>query len=81
MRGGWNLSDHARQRMREMGLNRVRVGRALNDPEVDYASRRRRVAQADDIAVVYEPISRVVVTVLWRAQEPWVRPTPLPPAA
>jgi hypothetical protein len=76
VRGGWILTEHAKLRMQEMGLNRVAVGLVANDPEVTYTQGDRgwaRVAQRGDLAVVFNPNTREILTVLWRSQERYQR--------
>lgn len=77
------FTNHARQRIAEMGLTENEVFHALRDPEMDYRAPRRhgetaRLACRGKIAVAYKPDERhhgrmVVMTVLWNKQE-FVRP-------
>lgn len=69
--GGWSISDHAWQRMEEMGLKRLDVLPVLLEPEQTYTSRGRVTLQRGDLAAVTEGTK--VVTVLWRQKEEWKR--------
>lgn len=76
--GGWTITDHAWDRMTPMGLGRLDVLPVLLDPEQSYDQGDRddrRVLQRADLAVVVDPVRRLVVTVLWRCQEEWFRRT------
>lgn len=69
------LSDHARQRCREMGVSTKRVKQIVRDPHVDYDSRwgLRMASRTDepDIRALYAFAGgeRLVVTVVWRKEE------------
>jgi hypothetical protein len=70
----WVLSLHALDRAKSMGLTRDRVIAVLAEPETDYPGGSdyppgRRVATRDDLAVIYDPDRRVVVTVLFNRRE------------
>lgn len=74
------LSEHARQRCREMGVTTHRVKRILRDPDLSYASGRGKVAwRRDDpaIAVVYvmDGATPFALTVVPRTQERYERAT------
>jgi hypothetical protein len=73
MKPPWFLSRHALGRMDEMGLSRREVVDVLDRPEASWPSRGRRIAASGDIAVVYAPENRAVVTILWWTLEPWCR--------
>lgn len=67
-------TPHARQRMDEMGLDRAAVLKALRESEVDYPTySERRTSIAPPIAVVYHPVDRKVITVLYRSIEEYDR--------
>ncbi|HEX9711732.1 MAG TPA: hypothetical protein VGB52_04155 [Actinomycetota bacterium] len=75
----WKICDHAKQRLDEMGLSRRDVLTALKQREVEYPGslrhpEGRRVACWDRLAVVFNPATRTVITVLWRGIE-FVRPS------
>lgn len=69
----WKITEHARGRMEEMALTRREVLEPLIDPVLDYPGSARyqegrRVAVQGRLAVVYEPETRTIVTVLWNAE-------------
>lgn len=73
----WFLSRHALERMYQMALERGHVIAVLNEPEISWPSYLgRRVAVSGDVAVVFDPASRAVVTVLWHVDEDWNREPP-----
>lgn len=70
----WKFTPHAIERMEEMGVERLDIIKALNEPEIDHPAhahlgRHRRIAVKGPIAVVYGKSSRTVVTVLWHTEE------------
>lgn len=73
----WFLSRHALERVNEMHLDRALVVSVLEEPEISWPSHlSRRVAVAGDIAVVFDPGNRAVITVLWHVAEDWTREDP-----
>lgn len=74
--GRWTLSDHAKQRRREMRVTEHAVEATLEAPEFDtpdpWPGRRRAFGPV--LVVVYEPRTLRVVTVLWRSETPYARP-------
>lgn len=76
---GWTLTNHAKKRRKQMGVTEHRIARAIRDADHDYCQtdygQDHRVAQHDDIAVVYNPAEGTVITVLWRTNEKYTRPT------
>lgn len=70
----WFLSRHALDRATQMGLDRARVVEALHEPDVEWPSHQgRRIAVRESLAVVFEPASHVVITVLWHTEAEWSR--------
>lgn len=70
----WKICDHAKQRLGEMGLRRRDILTALRNAEVEYPGSLghpdgRRIACWDRLAVVFNPTTKTVVTVLWRGIE------------
>jgi hypothetical protein len=66
--GGWHFTNHAMQRIDEMGLTWGAVSQVLDDPETDYVStsyRNCRVSTRGKLAVPYDPTDKSVITVLW----------------
>lgn len=67
----WFITTHALQRMYEMGLSRSTVVFTVEDPDTDAPSTQDpacRLAWKGDLAVVYKPEGRIVVTVLWHGE-------------
>ena len=73
---GWRLTRHAQARAAEHGSIR-RLSAALERPEVSYPQAShgelRQVRQESRVAVVVDPVTRVVVTVLFRSPAEWRR--------
>lgn len=70
----WFLSRHALDRATQMGLDRARVVETLDEPEVAWPSHQdRRIAVRESLAVVFDPASHVVITVLWHTEAEWSR--------
>lgn len=72
------VTFHARQRAREMGVSLERVLRIARNPSMTYPSRGGQVAwRSDDptvaLVLVHETKGLVVVTVVPRTQEEYVR--------
>lgn len=73
------LTDHARDRIREMGASLYDVARVGLDPHSWYLgsdrSGRTRVNRREDcdIALVVNPVEKVVVTCLWATTEDYTR--------
>lgn len=70
----WRFTRHARERMKEMKLDRREVQAALKSPEATYRGGLqhppgRIVMLKGRIAVVCQIGTREVVTVLWRGEE------------
>ena len=64
------LSEHARQRCREMGLRTKAVKAVVADPEIDTpASDGGRLLVGGVLAVIYDPDTNEVITVLWAQGE------------
>ena len=69
------ITNHAWMRIGQMGLSREDVLAVVIHPETDYPTDRgRRIAQAGEVAVCYQPDARVIVTVLPRTAEVYLRP-------
>ena len=73
---GFTFSDHALERMAEMGLGRHDVLPVILDAEVSWTSARdgRTTYQRGGLAAVTQ--AQVVVTVLYRLQDQWTRSQP-----
>lgn len=74
----WSLSAHARQRILEYGIDPRKVLQAATHWENQYGSGKGhpehyRVRQYQDIAVVVDPETHVIITVLQRKREMWGR--------
>lgn len=74
----WQLTLHAAERFHEMDLTSAEVLEALDHPEVTYGSDPRyspttRTYQAGRLAVVADPTTRSVVTILWRTDATYER--------
>lgn len=70
----WVLTRHALTRAYEMGLDRDAVVSILSDPDTDYPSQNPgendcRVATCGSIAVVYNPVQALIVTVLIHGED------------
>ena len=64
------LSQHARQRCREMGLRTKAVKAVVAHPEIDTpAPEGGRLLVGGTLAVVYDPGTNEVITVLWAQGE------------
>ena len=64
------LSEHARQRCREMGLCTKAVKAVVADPEMDTpAPKGGRLLVAGVLAVIYDADANKVITVLWAQGE------------
>ena len=64
------LSEHARQRCREMGLRTKAVKAVVADPEMDTpAPNGGRLLVAGALAVIYDADANEVITVLWAQGE------------
>ena len=78
----WFFTKHALKRMSEMDVSRQEVFDALTDPDLDYPAQGnypgQRTAVAGRIAVAYN--DEVIVTILWRATNPYDRATHKPKA-
>lgn len=76
MTARWFFTVHALDRMAEMGVDRVDVLATLDSPHVDAPDlkngRGRRRAFGPVLVVPYD--GDVVLTVLWRSDEPFERP-------
>ncbi len=74
---GWQLSRHAQARAAEHGFDDAELFAALERPEVSYPQTNhgdlRQVRQESRVAVVVDPVTRVVVTVLFRSPAEWQR--------
>jgi len=59
------------ERRAQMGLSLDEVTSALDGAELTYpdATRKLRIAVAGRLAVVHNPITRVIVTILWAGLE------------
>ena len=69
------FSSHAEKRLEEMGLTREEVLAVLDRPEIDRPSIDRRVSSRGELSIVYNPVERAIVTILWRyANKDYVRP-------
>lgn len=73
---GWTVRQHAADRAAELGFTLGEVLRCAAEPNQTYGAgpghpRTYRVHQLDGIAVVVEPGSREVVTVLLRITRRW----------
>lgn len=68
------LTDHARERAKEMGVSTNRVKSVVNEPSLVYPALgydNCSIAQREELAVVYatEDDTRIVITVLWHGEE------------
>ena len=64
------LSEHARQRCREMGLRTKAVKAVVADPEIDTpAPNGGRLLVAGVLGVIYDDDTNEVITVLWAQGE------------
>jgi hypothetical protein len=74
---GWRLTRHAQARAAEHGFDDAELFAALERPEVSYTQtnhgKLRQVRQESRVAVVVDPVTRVVVTVLFRSPAEWQR--------
>jgi hypothetical protein len=74
---GWRLTQHARARAAEHCFDDAELSAALERPEVSYTQTNRgelrQVRQGGRVAVVVNPETRVVVTVLFRSPAEWQR--------
>jgi hypothetical protein len=67
----WAFSFHAERRRTQMGLTGEKLIRVLDDPELSYPGNTptARVAIGAGLAVVHDPGTRTVITVLWDGAE------------
>ena len=73
--GGWSVTTHSQQRRKEMGFTERQIGDVLNAPLMDLPSTQhptRRLSFSETIVVVYEPSTKMVVTVLWRSDQVFI---------
>jgi hypothetical protein len=64
--GAWIFASHAEQRRAQMGLCTEEVTTVLDDPDLVYPARHGlRIAVGGRLAVVHDPRTGIVVTVLW----------------
>lgn len=68
------LTRHALTRAYEMGLDRAAILDIISDPDTDYPSQNEgetdcRLATRGSVAVVYNPVRGLVVTVLVHGEE------------
>ena len=74
---GWQLTRHAQARAAEHGFEDAELLAALERPGVSYTQTNhgelREVRQERRVAVVVDPVTRVVVTVLFRSPAEWRR--------
>jgi len=74
---GWRLTRHAETRAAEHGFDGAELLAALERPDVSYTQanhgKLRQVRQESRVAVVVDPATRVVVTVLFRSPAEWRR--------
>ena len=68
---GWHLSPHARDRIRTRGVRASRLVEALKAPDVCYPSGGDQVRTSGRLAVVVDPSSRTVLTVLLTGDSAW----------
>lgn len=65
----YRLSDHAKQRIREMQVDVLDVVHAVDMPETDYPAPKKypdcRIATRGELAVPYDPKTGRIITVLW----------------
>lgn len=71
---GWRMTGHAERRVAEMDVRMAEVVAAIVAPELEYQGAEghpvgRRVRVAGRLAVVVDPLARVVVSVLWHRAE------------
>jgi len=65
---GWRLTRHAKARAAKRGFDDAELLAALERPEVSYTqTNQRQVRQRGRVAVVVAPMTRVVVTVMFRS--------------
>lgn len=75
----WSLSEHARQRILEYGVDPRKVLDTVLHFEVEYGGDpskydpATRIRQKGDLAVVVNADRMVIITVLMRRQENWGR--------
>jgi len=66
----WKISQHAHERMTEMGLTRRDVLAAVKHPDLTRPGSRdlpdRQIVVGDDLVVVLAQRDHAIVTVLWR---------------
>jgi hypothetical protein len=71
---GWRLTHHAQSRAAEHGFADAELAPALERPEVSYTqTNQRQVRQKGRLAVVVNPVTGVIVTVLFRSPAEWQR--------
>lgn len=66
------ITLHALERINEMDLNERQVRDVVGDPETTWESRGRIVATRGEIAVVYNPETMEIVTVLANRPDEWI---------
>lgn len=73
------ISEHARERCAQMGVSTKIAKRMVREHTCSWTTASGRVVATSDLypdlTVVYEPQPLVVVTVLYRTQDTYVRPT------
>jgi hypothetical protein len=77
MDSDFGYTSHALLNMQKMGVTSAEVEEVLRNSQISYSQRdypgNREMRQGERLSVVVDLDDRVVVTVLWRLQEVWVR--------
>ncbi len=68
---GWQLSEHAKDRARRRGVGVARIVTALTDPDLTYPRDRETIMVRGRLAVVTNPRTRMVLTVLVTGEDVW----------
>jgi hypothetical protein len=68
---GWNLSEHARHRLRQRGVPPALLVRTLVDPDISYPHHGQCVLIRGQLSAVVDPTARIVVTLRLNTQGTW----------
>ena len=68
---GWHLSPHAKERIQSRGIRMSQLITALTKPDLTYPDRGDEIRTAGRLAVVVNPSSHTVLTVLVTGELPW----------
>lgn len=68
---GWHLTDHVKLRARRRGVRIEQILAAVTAPEMTYPNRTEVIMTCGRLAVVTNPRTRTILTVLLTGISPW----------